>query len=130
MTKLKRRQKNIPEPGPKRDRPYPLPGEAGVEIIQLILQDKQDEALDLLYETYIGTPGELVDIQILEDDGETLFFVADRGPFKVYGIGRILIMNMKAGVERVLREQEEEITADSSEASNKPGEPESPKPSP
>lgn len=77
----------------------PLPGEAGEEVLALLLEGKQDEALELFVEAFISSPGIPVDIQVLEDDGESLLFMANRGPFKVYGLGRDLVLTVKQAFE-------------------------------
>jgi len=125
MTKLKRKLKNLPASRQKPDRPYPLPGEAGLEIIRLIMDNKTNEAYDLLYETYIGTPGDWATIEILEDDGETLFFVADRGPFKVYGMGRDVILDMKDATEKAMRGALDADEPEPEQGQDAPGEGES-----
>jgi hypothetical protein len=128
MTKLKRKHKHESERHERPEKPLPLPGEAGLEIISLLMENRTDEAYDLLYETYIGTPGQWAEIIILEDDGETLFYTADRGPFKVYGLGRELILEMKEGTELALRgelpdfDDDDELDAEPGEA-DKPTEP-------
>src|SRR5215208_2441537 len=69
----------------------PLPGPAGLEVIGLIQQGKIQEAMMMFYEEFIGDPRFGANIQILEDDGDSVVFMAERGVFKVSGIGREML---------------------------------------
>src|SRR2546423_13354031 len=72
----------------------PLPGEAGEEIVEKLRQRDMSGALDIFWDAYIGDLGEVPPIQIIEDDGHNIIFVADRGMFKLGELGRVLLLQI------------------------------------
>jgi hypothetical protein len=92
----------------------PLPGKTGAEILRKMLDGNISEALDQFYETYIGTIGDIPEIQVIEDDGNQILFVSKRGPFKLQGMGRKLLLDTLAAFKAQLaREmQQQKLIAD------------------
>ena len=62
-----------------------IPGEAGARVMRLLAENRAEEAWDLFFYTFIGDLRSQVVITVLEDDGESLLFSSDRGPFRVSG---------------------------------------------
>jgi hypothetical protein len=86
----------------------PLPGKTGAEILNKMLQGNIEDALNQFYETYIGTIGEIPQIQVIEDDGEQIVFVSKRGPFKLQGMGRKLLLDTLAAFKAQLEREREQ----------------------
>jgi hypothetical protein len=85
----------------------PLPGLAGLEVLDRLQKQQVNEALDIFYDAYIGDPGIPPEIEILEDDGHSIIFVSDRGPFRFTGMGRrLLLMVLKAASGQPDEEQQ------------------------
>ena len=97
------------------DLKIPLPGQAGLAVLGLIEQGKIQDAMMTFYEEFIGDPRFGANIQILEDDGDSVVFMADRGVFKVSGIGREMLAIVINGPGEA-KEDDTEEAADDTEA--------------
>ena len=85
----------------------PLPGLAGLEVLDRLEKHQVNEALDLFYDAFIGDLGTPPEVEILEDDGDSIIFVSDRGPFRFTGLGRkLLLMVLKAASGESEEEQQ------------------------
>jgi hypothetical protein len=85
----------------------PLPGLAGLEVLDRLEKQQYNEALDLFYEAFIADPGMPPEVEILEDDGDSIIFISDRGPFRFTGVGRmLLLMVLKAAAGESSEEQQ------------------------
>jgi hypothetical protein len=97
----------------------PLPGPAGLEVLGLIQQGKIQEAMMMFYEEFIGDPRFGANIQILEDDGDAVVFMADRGVYKVSGIGREMLAIVINGPGEDDTDDADEAAVDAESAEDK-----------
>src|SRR4051812_3908489 len=87
-----RKRKTTGLPPKKSDFQIPLPGSAGIAVLEKLNEGNVDEAMEIFYREFIGNLNERVSIQILEDDGKSMMFVGNRGVFRVHGLGRQLLL--------------------------------------
>ncbi len=105
---------------PSKAQELPLPGVAGAEILTKMVQGNYNEALDQFYETYIGPIGEIPEVNIVEDDGEHILFVSRRGPFRLNGLGRKLLLDTLSAFKAQFEDQLQRKQAQPSDPENGP----------
>ncbi len=90
----RKRQKTGRYVSPPTPKALPFPGPEGEEIVTKLLEGDTNAALNLFWDAYIGDPGDIPPISIIEDDGENIIFAADRGMFKLWGPARDLLLTI------------------------------------
>jgi hypothetical protein len=83
----------------------PFPGPQGMEIFEKLMAGETKEALDLFWDAYIAELGDYPPILVIEDDGKSIIFEAERGLFKLSGPARDLLITIITAMENAIAAQ-------------------------